>query len=566
MPLAYSAIVGDVNGQISALFTKLTKLHATQKFAFVIIAGNLFAHKDKATAEQEEEVTELLNGNIEIPLPTYFALGHHELPDLVVQKLQSNAGELCANLTILGRKVSFKTSEGFRIVALGGTFYAGEDTPMAEFDAMYTNTDVAALSKTEGEVDFLITSDWPDRVRYLSSLPYNDKEPIMLQSIADLCKALKPRYHFSTSSMSYEREPFYHVRPQQGAPPPPVTRFISLAPFNLASSAPGRKWIKAFQLQPAAPPPDNRDGFTLSPFAVASRGSPKRKREVNDAGTNLRFGNGHAYNDRNQPSQHNSQRGSKRRRGGGDQLRPPPGPQDCYFCFVNPNNAAHMIGSVGNTCYVTVAKGPLSERTTFPQLGFPGHMLIMPQNHAPTLASLQELDDNKPYRNPAVAEMTQYRNALQIMIANKSRPDPEKTAELGAVTWEVSRANGIHIHWQFLPVKTDMVLDGLVETAFDVMAENLGYPKFVKEDEKIAGVEQGDFFKVTIWCESKTTVIALPLNGSFRFDIQLGRTTMAKLLGLENRMSWKECSQPVQEETRDCEMFREAFRDLDEQF
>nr|POE48092.1 cwf19-like protein [Quercus suber] len=566
MSPTYSAVIGDVNGQFTALFTKLAKLHSTQKFAFAIIAGNLFADKDKATAEEQKDLTQLLNGGLQVPLPTYFALGHNELPDVVVQKLETNSGELCANLTALGRKISFKTTEGFRIVALGGTYVPIENTPAADFGATYTDSDVAALSKTQGEVDFLITSDWPERVRQLSKIPYNDKDPDTVRSVADLCKAIKPRYHFSTSSTSYDREPFYHARPRQGAPPPPVTRFISLAPFRPASTTPGKKWIKAFQLYPAAPVPDNREGFTLSPFGIPSPSSPKRKREVDDTGANLRFRNGNGYHDRDQPSYHGSQRESKRRRGGIDQHRPPPGPQDCYFCFVNPSNAVHMIGSVGNTCYVTVAKGPLPERNTYPQLGFPGHMLIMPQNHAPTLSLLQERDDGKSYRDPAIAEMTQYRNALQTMVADKSRPTPETTAELGAVTWEVSRASGVHIHWQFLPVKADWVLDRLVEAAFDSKAELLRYPKFVKEDEKLAQVEQGDFFKLTMWCESKTTIMVLPLDGTFKFDIQFGRTTMAELLGLENRKNWKECAQPVEEESKDCEMFREAFKNLDEQF
>ena len=36
-------VVGDVNGQLSDVFTKLGKLHTKNAFAFAVIAGNLFS-------------------------------------------------------------------------------------------------------------------------------------------------------------------------------------------------------------------------------------------------------------------------------------------------------------------------------------------------------------------------------------------------------------------------------------------------------------------------------------------------------------------------------------------
>ena len=56
--------------------------------------------------------------------------------------------------------------------------------------------------------------------------------------------------------------------------------------------------------------------------------------------------------------------------------------------------------------------------------------------------------------------------------------------------------------------------------------------------------------------------VVLPLSEGFRFDLQFGRRVMAKLLGLEGRMNWRDCGQS-DEEKRDAEAFKEAFKKFD---
>lgn len=71
----YSVVVGHVNGRLSEVFNKLAALHAKQSFALAIIAGNLFADSETASEAENDEVSKLLNGAIEVTLPTYFSLG-----------------------------------------------------------------------------------------------------------------------------------------------------------------------------------------------------------------------------------------------------------------------------------------------------------------------------------------------------------------------------------------------------------------------------------------------------------------------------------------------------------
>jgi hypothetical protein len=50
---------------------------------------------------------------------------------------------------------------------------------------------------------------------------------------------------------------------------------------------------------------------------------------------------------------------------------------------------------------------------------------------------------------------------------------------------------------------------------------------------------------------------------SVRFSLQFGRVVLAKLLGLEKRIQWRDCAQTEEEESRDIEAFKNAFKEYD---
>lgn len=540
----YSVIVGDVNGQIAGLFSKLSALHAKQNFAFAIIAGNLFSDSAAASSDEDGGVKKLISGEIEVPLPTYFSLGTRNLPVSVIDKLENNDGELCPNLYLLGRKVSVKTAEGFRIIAVGGKQSQSDDESMSKFESFYSEADIQALVKENSNVDLLITSEWPAAVRDGARASYDRAEepPQGVQSIADLCAATKPRYHFSASSSFYEREPFFH----HGESPRSVTRFISLAPFGNKAK---QKWIYAFSLEPSSDPPQALpEGCTASPFT----GTKKRKLESQDQSySNFRYSNGNSGGDQ---SYFHYRKGKRHRMN-----QPPPTPGQCFFCLSNAACETHMIGSIGTDCYVAIAKGPLSTKETFADLGFPGHMLLIPLQHAPTVSLIPD----KGTQRSTMIELQKYRDALHKMLAVKSKDDSGRS-KLGAVTWEISRAGGVHLHWQFLPVPVEMVQNGLVEEAFKVQAENLKYPRVETETSKIVEIEEaGDYMKVMIWSEVLKKDLIVPIDQTYKFDLQFGRKVLAMLLGLMNRMDWRACAQTEAEETADANVFKEAFKEFD---
>jgi hypothetical protein len=258
----------------------------------------------------------------------------------------------------------------------------------------------------------------------------------------------------------------------------------------------------------------------------------------------------------------NSSYKNKRGKGRRGERQPPPGPGECFFCLSNPNLATHLISSIGDDAYLTIAKGPLTTSTTYARVGidFPAHALIIPLTHSPTLALITEEDNAK---EKTFVEMTRFKKALQEMIAERSNN------KLGAVTYEISKANGVHTHWQFIPMAEETISKGLVEAAFRVEAENLSYPAFQVRDPGI-GQDDSDFFRVWIWTPpiegdsvGKTKCLTMAFDDSLRFSLQFGRIVLAKLLQLEKRIQWRDCAQSEEEEKKDIEAFKAAFKGFD---
>lgn len=541
------------------VFEKITKLHAKTSFQVALILGDLFANPAEESEGDDKKLDLLMRGDVNVPLPTYFTLGRHPLPQRVIDKLEDSDGEICPNLYFLGKRSTTKISEGLRIVALGGLLDPEITAGLSKdkYLPFHTEGDAKALHGANS-ADILVTSNWPSSIRSGSKVqtPDDVEDPLDEQCLADLCSALKPRYHFSTSdSIFYEREPFFHLTDENQPDTSSITRFISLASHNNPSK---QKWLYAFSLDPSAAPPSTMPaGTTVTPLGP----SRKRQREPDNPRSYSRFSN------------HN-----------GDHYRPkkryrqaPPGPQECFFCLSNPNLATHVITSIGNDAYLTLAKGPLSTSATYPTLKFPAHILIIPLAHSPTLPSITPAESKVSTFN----EMQRYRTSLQSLLDSSSK------GALGAVTWEISRAEGIHTHWQFLPVPSNLIKKGLVEAAFKVEAENDKYPAFKTKDIGDGTTEQGDFFRLWIWRPAEKKAdgdgdessddeeekekekqgieksLILPLSADFRFNLQFGRVVMAKLLGLETRYNWRDVVQSDDEDKKDANAFKAAFKEFD---
>lgn len=481
-----------------------------------------------------------------MPLPAYFTVGTQPLPPRIASKIEADE-DICPNLHYLGKRSVTKTSEGIRIVALGGLPDPNGGGALSQDQHLpfHTENDAKTL-KGSNSADIALTTTWPKDIWAGSKVALEPAQQAAITSsaaIGELCAALRPRYHLSASPgpFFYEREPFVHPSEKE-TDPMSVSRFISMAPFGNDVKA---KAMYAFTL--SSPDTLLPPGTTPSPF------TPKPKKRSADDDQYSRFGSQGQYDDG-----HNRRR--KKRR-----ASPPPGPDRCFFCLSNPNLATHMCCCIGDDAYVTVAKGPLPTSSTFAEQGldFPGHLIIIPLPHTPLITALGDPTDPAGEAVKTSKEMTRFRDAIQAMVAAKS------SHKLGVVTWEISRARNVHVIWQLVPVPADLIRNGLAEAGFKVEAENQKLPAFVTKDlslEEQAGF--GDFFRVWLWADDgedkiKGKSLVMPLPTDTRFDLQFGRRVLAKLMGLEDRLIWQDCAQSVEEETQNVDSFREAFKDWD---
>ena len=158
---------------------------------------------------------------------------------------------------------------------------------------------------------------------------------------------------------------------------------------------------------------------------------------------------------------------------------------------------------------------------------FPGHVLIIPIAHTISLSPSE------------ASEMEAYRVQLTSFFEARN---------CHAVTFEIRQSEGIHSHWQVIPVPKSQSLD---EEFFQ------GFKEKSMELEKREPGESEEHCRVIL--PSGSYVATLPA----RFDLQLPRRILAKILHLEDRSDWRSCVQSEDEERGDAAAFRGAFETHD---
>ena len=558
-----SLVVGSIHGHLRTALGKLAKIHKKQEFSFCIVVGDLFG--DGSTESQSEELEKLFNGLLGVPLPTYFTVGDFALPQRVLERLEAPGAndEVCPNLYYLSRKGTFKTSDGISIVSIGGKLVKNESsltTALGKYDPLYLDKEASALIGAHS-ADILITNQWPAGITSGSSNPVPEtlRTDEGIQCLAELCSKLKPRYHFSSSpDASWEREAFKHPVEYGSLDLEPVTYFRSLGSVN----GPIKEWFSAFKLDHENPPPAP-SGTTPTPFGHG------RKRSADQSQSNgfSRYENAaHGVGDQTR------NRKSKRRTVNG-------GRDECFMCFNNMenNNTEHLVSSIGETSGLTVPRGPLPLPSTFPQLAWSGHVLIIPYHHAG--AEVIEGPREETELDAEFEEMTKYRKALCKMVSRVSQ------GALGAVCWDTNRTGIRHMHWQWMAVPVKLIREGLLEAAFKVIGQDQKCPPFESADPDKPLPVRSDYFRLWIYTppeqDSNPLQAADRLSGDSdadegieksiyfllpsdqRFNIWLGREAMSKLLNLGARLNWMNVQQPFEEEKAEKEAFMQQFTPWD---
>lgn len=150
-----------MRGQFKQLFTKIEKVNKKSgPFDFLLCVGDFFA------GDNNDELIAYKNGNKSVPVPTYI-LGPTKPGQLATEYKETENGEICTNLTYLGKRGLYTASSGVKIAYLSGVEGPASD------DAHFDMSDVelirnACLSSNMASdfrgVDILMTSQWPKGV------------------------------------------------------------------------------------------------------------------------------------------------------------------------------------------------------------------------------------------------------------------------------------------------------------------------------------------------------------------------------------------------------------------
>ncbi|ODV83986.1 hypothetical protein CANARDRAFT_177166 [[Candida] arabinofermentans NRRL YB-2248] len=387
----------------------------------------------------------------------------------------------------------------------------------------------------EGKLlDILISYQWPTLI--------SSEEKLTLVGnvkLNSLLKFTKPRYWFATGSESgkfFERVPFKWSGEEELEIKDRVTRFISLG-----QQGSKEKWFYAFNL--------NLDP-SLDHLSVNKFGDMPSL--TIDTPLSLSMGSIiPQQNDKKRLDPFNKPQISTIKREKLDV-----NPSTCFFCLSNPKVELHMIISIGEFVYVTIAKGPLPYKNK--QLGFSGHGLIVPINHYPTLRKYrqdEETNVDKVEDTNLFKERLKYQDAIVKMFTQIDQQDYD------VVFWEISRNGGIHNHTQFLPIKSELsdkfeeVLQGQVEFNNNKYKSDLKYVKITDNDanEELSQViNNEDYMLITsVSTDNK------------QIDLQFPRRVLSFLLKLPKRLRWDNCKETILQETNQRDAFQETFKPFD---
>ncbi|WFD34448.1 hypothetical protein MCUN1_001289 [Malassezia cuniculi] len=582
-------ILGPCEGHIDSLVDKVTAINSKHgPFSALFVVGNLFGDGSSDAEKQ------LLDGSLACACVADLCHSAHTFSSaLVAVRVGTPDGptvEIAQNLFYIG-SAGIIDIDGFRVAFCGGdrALYRGashgskaatqiwtpidsqeaagdalhmleshpdmalgdasakinEPTSLAEARAQVARKEeIEAMMARDAEVirsrkpiDFLLTTFWPQGVDTFTSvaLPEGAHAWGSVAS-ARLAERARPRYHFSISPDTqlgafWEREPYENPPFTCVVAPPSITRFVSLARVANPSKL---RWFMALSLIPARELDPQRhpaaftrpSNLTPSPVLVqVKRGAPAAESE-----NNVRFG-----------APEKRQRPARRRREAA-----PVNPEQCWFCLSNPRIEKYLIVAIGEECYVAFPKGqlPVSTDASTPVPGG-GHVLIIATG--PTAPALRN-------------EMRRWKEALAACYA---------AYDAVPVAWEAVKRVGTrasHCQTQVVPVPKGRI-PGLVEY-FTQAAEDDGL-KFESDDvaaafdacntamdESVGLVpeDRDEFFRVEI---DGRVLLALPRGQ--RFNLQLGRETLAAYLSMPDRGDWRACTRPPEAEAAEVEEFKAVF-------
>lgn len=190
----------------------------------------------------------------------------------------------------------------------------------------------------------------------------------------------------------------------------------------------------------------------------------------------------------------------------------------CWFCLSSPNVEKHLIFAIGEYCYLTLAKGGLTD----------DHLLVIPIEH------YQATIDRDNSRE-LLEELDRFKSSLVKLFERHSK---------GVVFFE---RNFRSVHWQLqvIPVPNERMddIENKIKSISSDLHKGLDYidiPKTCSIRDMVPSRAPYMFWQIEPL--GKQFVSQISVKNDY-FPLQLGRTTLAapSILDKEDYIDWKKC-------------------------
>ncbi|CAI9547961.1 unnamed protein product, partial [Staurois parvus] len=522
---------GDVYGKFDVLFNRVRTIQKKSgQFDLLLCVGSFFG----SSPESQALWNEYKSGAKQAPIQTYVLGANNQ--DTVKYFQDVDGCELTTNITYLGRRGVFTGASGLQIAYLSGIDSSSDPAPAYCFTTKdITSLKMSLLSNTKFKgVDILLTSPWPKDVWNYGNPPTDvNLKTCGSEQVASLTASLKPRYHFSAlQGQNYERLPYRnHVVLQESAQH--VSRFIALASVG----NPGKKkYIYAFTIVPMS----LMDATELVKQPLDASENPYRKAGKEGKKSHLATGTEDEpaqqfFFDLKQSQGKRQSDGRGSQQGQAKQPRKHPQPTGpCWFCLASPEVEKHLVVSIGEHCYIALAKGGLMS----------DHILILPIGHYQAMVDLS---------SEVVEECDKYKASLKKFYKSKGKR---------YVMFERNYRSQ-HLQLQVVPLPLSCCTTEDIKESFIVQAQeqNIELLEIPQHTDIKQIVQPGTpYFYVELDSGEK-----LFHRIKKNFPLQFGREVLASeaILNIPTRADWKACKLSQDEEESLAKSFRKEFEPFD---
>ncbi|KAH9383282.1 CWF19-like protein 1 [Haemaphysalis longicornis] len=502
-------VCGDVNGQFDKLFDRVAAVDKKNgPFEMLLCVGDFFGPDTSRWLEYKL-------GGRKVPLQTY-AVG--VAPDSLSES------DLSDSVVHLGARGIFTGASGLKIA-----YFCGDESKdgkssrgiFVKKEALDFLAPIAESTSHKG-VDLFFTSQWPENVdKYAHTVSGSEREGSPVISL--LAYFLRPRYHFTSSGdCYYERTPYrnHKVLREQARH---ATRFISLASVANAAKA---KWLYAFSIVPMSELPAAE--LVKQPSDVTECPYEFTESDLKDTSDKSQ----QFFYDLTPAAAKGKKRGRDAAGGEPRQKRPPPAPKGpCWFCLASPEVEKHLVISVGESCYLALAKGALT----------PDHVLILPIGHH---QSLVEVDED------TLEDVMKFKQSLGKYFKTKGKRP---------VYFERNYKSS-HLQVQVVPIP-ESLMPGLQSVLVDYgQSAGIDLDEIPQNSNLRQIVDPG---RPYFYMEFDNTKLLHRIKKNF--PLQFGREVLAceEVLNLPDRADWKDCKFSKDEEISMVAEFRKQFEPYD---